>query len=68
MAFDVLSDVDYSLESETLSYNVVMTLAFLYQLSMGFSLLRVVVSSMNAHRRRNSSCDATRVSFPVTAR
>lgn len=44
-----------------------MTEAFLYQLSIGFSPLIVLVSSTYAHLLRNSSWLMTLVSFPVMA-
>lgn len=49
-------------------YTVVITLAFLYQLSSGFSPLRTWVFSTNAHLFKKSSCVMTRVSLPVMAR
>lgn len=50
------------------NHTVIMTEAFLYQLSNGFSPLLVSVSSTYAQRFRKSRCEWTRVSFPVTAR
>lgn len=49
------------------SYTVVMTLAFLYQVNSGFSPLFVSVPSTSAHLCKNSSCERTRVSLPVSA-
>ena len=49
-------------------YTVISMLAFLYQLSNGFSPLLVSVSSMYAHRWTKSSWLMTWDSFPVLAR
>ena len=49
-------------------YTVISMLAFLYQVSRGFSPLLVSVSSMYAHRWTKSSWLMTWVSLPVMAR
>lgn len=49
-------------------YTVINILAFLYQVSNGFSPFRVSVSSIYAQRCTKSSWLMTCVNFPVTAR
>lgn len=48
-------------------YTELITLAFLYQFSIGLSPDIVSVSSKHAQPLKNSSCFITRVSFPVNA-
>lgn len=50
------------------TYTVINMLAFLYQVSNGFSPFRVSVSSIYAQRCTKSSWLMTCVNFPVTAR
>lgn len=55
-------------QSNHIIYTVISMLAFLYQLSNGFSPLLVSVSSMYAHRWTKSSWLMTWDNFPVLAR
>lgn len=60
-------DIDKNYNATVYAYTVIMTLAFLYQLSSGLSPFLVLVSATSARPAMKSSCRYVRAKRPVMA-